>query len=355
MAKVSKQLFSKKFYYVNDAGEKFGPYDEVEILEGGRHVRVYKDGNCGMLWFDGLEAVPCEYSYVSEPKHGMYVVSKNGSRGLVDSTGKLVIPVNNREVKVLNKDFAMVDRYTHHFSGKYDDYHYENDHFIVIKDGKYGVIDKDGKEIFPVEYDEIQVGLGGRGLCIKKDGKWGMAFYTGVFVTPCKYEERPYLCGEGLIAIRQNGKYGLIDLSGKQILEPKYAEIKYFSNGGAEVVAFKSAKADGKYCHGMIDKNGNEVVPCKYYSVASLNDGFACVQEGARHELADEKWVYDKAQGKTIGGRSEAIYEENGKIICADLGNTGYYTVMDGVTGDYVARVDRQGLKRFEKKNDKAD
>lgn len=36
MAKVTKQLFSKKFYYVNDAGEMFGPYDEVEFLRAER-------------------------------------------------------------------------------------------------------------------------------------------------------------------------------------------------------------------------------------------------------------------------------------------------------------------------------
>lgn len=351
MAKIKKKLFSHKSFYVNDEGKKFGLYDNIEILESG-DVRVYQNGLCGMLKPDGTQVVPCKYGFVLEPKYGYYIVSSGVLRGILNSEGNLIGEFRNQEVKIYNEDFVKIGKYAVNATKKYgDDWDFENDHFIVSKDGKWGVISKDGKEVIPFIYDKIKIGMGGAGLAVQKNGKWGLAYYTGVFVTPCKYEEAPYLCGEGLIAVKQDGKYGLVDQRGNEVVTPKYKDIHYFNKGGAKVVAFESAGASG-WAYGLIDKNGNEVVPCKYYDVYSLNEHFACVQDGPKGSLMDEKWVYSKRTGEKIGGRSESIYESNGNIICADLGNNGYFTIMDGFTGDYVDHVDKKGLKKYEKPKD---
>lgn len=380
MAKVAKKMFSNKYYYVNDAGEKFGPYDAVEILESGKvKVTVYsdpknkEDRKQGILAEDGKEIIaPNEYYTVQETKHGYFYTCRiktfpdesYGTRdlefwGLAAPDGTLVIGSESilykrNDISVVNKDFAKV--YNRHvcISDKYEKFYYQDSNgcFIVCKDGKWGLLSKNGKEIFAPQFDDIRYGK--QHISVKVGDKWGVVDYEGNILAECKYEDQPHLCGDNLIIAKYNGKYGIINYDGKTVVPFKYSSIYYQNNGYAEVVADKPSDEKSNYCHGLINvKTGEEVVPCNYYDVKYLTGDYACVQEGSRSEFADEKWVYDMKAQKTIGGRSEYIYAENDYIICADLGRTGYYSVISGKNGKYVDHVNKDGLKRFEAPRDK--
>ena len=99
----------------------------------------------------------------------------------------------------------------------------------VKKNGKYGLIDFNGKELLPVEYDEITVLKGiENSIIIKKDGKVGLVNDNGSIIIEAKYREIKNLGNtykDGYITINDEGKYGVISTTKKQILQNKYEEI----------------------------------------------------------------------------------------------------------------------------------
>lgn len=106
---------------------------------------------------------------------------------------------------------------------------YEENVLRVKKNGKYGLIDLQGKELLPIEYDEITV-LDGieNSIIVKKDGKVGLVNDIGSIIADCNYREIKKLGNtykDGYITIDEQGKYGVVSATKKQILENIYNEI----------------------------------------------------------------------------------------------------------------------------------
>ncbi|MDR1056144.1 MAG: WG repeat-containing protein, partial [Prevotellaceae bacterium] len=154
-------------------------------------------------------------------------VTLNGKWGVIDETGKEVIPV------------------------KYDalEYFYGNSSMAKASlNGKWGFIDKLGNEIIPIKYDWI--GNFWRSLAmVSLDGKWGLVDNTGREVTPVKYAKLGVF-SEGLAPVSLNGKWGFIDETGEEVIPIKYDDFERFTDGIAKV------SISGKW--GTIDKYGTE-------------------------------------------------------------------------------------------------
>lgn len=73
------------------------------------------------------------------------------------------------------------------------------------------------------------------------------------------------------------GKWGFIDSSGKVIVEPKYVYVigYYHSDGEHSIVA---RFVDGELKWGVIDLDGNEVIPCEYAGMFSYMGGSIAFQ-----------------------------------------------------------------------------
>lgn len=143
--------------------------------------------------------------------------------------------------------------------------------------------------------------LGGLAV-VKRNGKYGAIDRTGREVIPCKYEDAynvaEYDDSEGLIAVVQDDKYGFIDKTGQVVIPFQYecyhnGWAPYFSDGLASV-AVGSWPDDQLW--GFIDKTGKEVIPCTLdcdpgpsfvEGYARLTDGYHCA------------WLIDKT-GKEV-------------------------------------------------------
>ena len=69
----------------------------------------------------------------------------------------------------------------------------------------------------------------------------------------------------------KNDKYGYIDKQGNEVIPCKYDYAGGFRDG------ITTVKKNGKY--GYIDKQGNEVVACKYDYAGGFSDGMAVVKK----------------------------------------------------------------------------
>jgi hypothetical protein len=94
---------------------------------------------------------------------------------------------------------------------------------------------------------------------------------------------------EGRAVVRINWKYGVIDLDGNEVVPLKYDLVERFSEGRAGV------KLNDKY--GVIDSEGNEVLPCWYDSVYRLTDGFKTMHQVSTHNI---EYLYFDMDGNQI-------------------------------------------------------
>jgi hypothetical protein len=138
---------------------------------------------------------------------------------------------------------------------------------LVRSTGKWGFIDKTGKEVISFVYDGA--GNFSEGLAmVRSTGKWGFIDKTGKEVISFVYDGAGNF-SEGLARVSSNGKWGFIDKTGKEVIPFIYDDAGNFSEGLASV------RSNGKW--GFIDKTGKEVIPCIYKYVYSFSEGLVRV------------------------------------------------------------------------------
>ncbi len=216
-------------------------------------------GKWGFVDKSGKEVVPCRYDEVRYFLYGLAAVQLGGKWGFVDKSGKEVVPCRYDEVRDFLEGLAAVQL-----------------------GGKWGFVDKSGKEVVPCQYDKVQdlrkVGedfiwqrcsweVSGA-LWIKRVRRWRPASMTrcGIFV-------------EGLAAVRRGGQWGFVDKEGQEVVPCRYDEVRDFSGDLAAV------RLGGKW--GFVDKSGKEVVPCRYDEVRDFRDGPGCGAAGRQVGLCE--------------------------------------------------------------------
>jgi len=172
---------------------------------------------------------------------------------------------------------------------------YENNLLKVQKDGKYGLINLEGKELLSPSQDSIEPIKGTKSVYITtSENKKGLVDNMGKVIIENKYQEITSLTNQyenGFIVKNEQGKYGVINYDKTIALEEKYDEIKNVY--GNEMYVVKEAntlklvntkqeaflenkfeevkeinlndviiKSNGKY--GVVNTNGEEKIPAIY-------------------------------------------------------------------------------------------
>ena len=202
--------------------------------------------------------ISSKYQFIGNIKEYSYTrVKLNGKYGFIDKNGREIIPCN----------YDWID----------DEQSLCDDNCRIVLNGKYGFIDKNGKEVIPCNYDGASIFNEGL-AAIKLNGKWGFIDRDGIEVIPHRYEE-VYAFREGFVAIKLNGKWGFIDKSGREVIPCKYDGTYCFTGG------LGSVRLQDKF--GFVNKEGIEAIPCKYDAVADFVNGIACVELNGGWGLID--------------------------------------------------------------------
>ena len=148
--------------------------------------------------------------------------------GLLDSTGKVAIPVKYDEVGGFREGLCK-----------------------LVLNGKIGFIDKSTKLVIPMKYEgayNFSEGL----AAVKFNGKWGFIDSKGKEAIPFAYEGAKYFEG-GYAAAKQNGNWGVINKENKTILAFMYDDIVWIKEDANDI----RVKKGNKYIH--VDRQGNEL------------------------------------------------------------------------------------------------
>lgn len=326
-----------KFYgLINKVGVEFLPVqnDIISILNDGKY-KVEKGGLWGLIDANGKWLLPIEYKSIDNCMDGLVKINKGLFWGFINNYGEEIVPLKYNYISSFVNGLAIVN-----IGGKVTD--------DVCEGGKWWFIDKAGKEISKIQYDEIYVNrfynfnddgfivdekyqffVEGHAL-VKLNEKWGFVDTTCKEICLVKYDEVINF-SNGFAEVNLNGKWGFINNQGKEICAIKYDEVEPFSNGLSKVKI-------GDKC-GFIDVRGREVIPVKYNLINSFENGFAAVNvggkdfaefvEGGKWGIIDDKGrevipiIYDSIihcfiEGKAKVERYGKVYYINTKGVCVE-------------------------------------
>lgn len=100
---------------------------------------------------------------------------------------------------------------------------FHNGFAVVKRDGRYGYLDKDGREITPV-YKEARYFANDHAPV--KDKKWGVIDSSGMITVPCRYDDAGPFFSEGLLAVKKDNRWGFIDPAGKEVVPLMYRAVQ---------------------------------------------------------------------------------------------------------------------------------
>ncbi len=179
-------------------------------------------------------------------------------------------------------------------------------HAVVTNpDFQYGIIDTEGQEVIPCEWEYLALDPELEIIFFSVDGKTGMMDQNQHVIIPAQYDHISFF-SKGYALFSQDGKTGLIDLNGQIILPAVFETIMEYDeshmiimeNERYYVVDIQSqqkttagydylllaneddlvvALQDNKY--GYITKDGKTVIPFKYEYATPFYDGIAAVNE----------------------------------------------------------------------------
>lgn len=350
--------FDEDIYLVSKGSDNSGLVDKewqvVIPLEyqqiskfGANHYLAKKELMSGLINKSGKVIVPFEFDEIKEFKNSKYLVKKDGRVGLLDSIGQSIITL------------------------KYDKIETSGDSYVVFEGAACGIVSKTGNEVLPCIYDKVS-SCGENIYCAQKDGKWGFFSETGKLLTSFIYDVVPndydvgspyrsyhywYEFKDGLCVVRRNGEWGIIDKSGNEIIPCSYQLCHQMIEG-----KYASVKQGDKY--GIIDNTGRMVVPCEYNFSMPMGDGLVMLSKNGRRALAriadgsmltDFKyWSIDEFKSNGLARVIEEVYAAKGnrrmygllnkkgeEIVPCEFGSLAYTPDSSAVYG-YNDKVKKQ-------------
>ena len=169
-------------------------YKDKRLLKYGMVVVKDTQGNYGVASYtrsdkEGTFVASCKYSEIdfNEATYTLSAITNLDKKASI-----LYLNMAEQSVeKNVTSEYQEIKEITDDFS-----------YFLVKQDGKYGIINSDGKTVIPVTFEEIGV----------KEEEY--SDLTCRYILENKY-----------VPVKLNGKWGLYSIDGRKIIEPQYEDV----------------------------------------------------------------------------------------------------------------------------------
>ncbi len=282
----------------------FEGYDKIEAIENydskqniwfeDNILRVSKDGQYGLIDFEGNIVLNCEYDEIIALKgvKENLIVKKDQKVGLVNAKGQSIIKVVYNDIRTLQEGSKA-------------------EYIIVDETGKMGIISTSGTIVLEPKYDEIKYVYSTDTYAVKEEDKWKLVNKLAETVLE-GYDEFLHVKGDNII-VKQSEKYGIVTLNSEEKIKAEYEELKYAFS------IYYIAKKDGKY--GIINVNNEAIVPFEYLNMNYVEEGGFIIADVSEIETE----IFDNNLAKKLTGIFEEINTEKGYIRAYIDGNYKYY------------------------------
>lgn len=257
------QLSNGRCAFIDTLGRQlFGrTFDNVRPFNEG-YALVREDGHWGVLDRNGHLTLPTQFESVTENKKGLFLAGKIHRMALYDYNMK---PLTDTV-----------------YSGTLGT---SEGRVSVVRNGKYGFVDRTGREVVPCIYDETGLFQQGRTL-VRLGDRYGIVDTTGRIVLPIEYANThgrgfKYTYFDGRALVEKDGHLSFVDLEGRLILPMVLEDAYQFSDGLAAV------KHNGLW--GYIDTAGDIFMPCIFDIASPYQWGRAEVVYNGQVSKVDRK------------------------------------------------------------------
>ena len=230
--------------------EPIANYDSKNTISYEQNaIKVQKDGKYGMIDITGKEILPCEYDELYSLKNtdNSIIVVKDGKKGLVDSTGKKIIEPQYKEIRGLGTDYKL-------------------GYVVITEDDTYGIVDCNNQPVLEAKYQDIK-SIAENGIyAVKENNAWELVKKNGEIQLDTGLEEVQDILGikNGNVIVKNaNNKVGVVSTVGETILNMVYDDVK---------PAFQDTfiiMQNGKY---GVAKKGDELVLNPTYTTMNYVD-----------------------------------------------------------------------------------
>lgn len=277
-------------------------------------------------------------AYFSLYTNGKWGVIDNHAKTIIEPTYEemIIIPDNKKDIFICtyDVDYANHTYHTKAINSKnkqvfsqytkidalenYDENNnlwYEENILKVEKDGKYGLINLEGKIILECDYDDIYSLKGvKKRLITKKDNQYGLVDLNGKNIIESNYKKIESLGMNTDMYIIQNeeDKFGIADT-----LECKYEEIKAIDSKDVFQV-----KENGSYK--LIDKDQNEISIGKFDEIKEIKDNIIIYKKEGKY------YAYNIEEKKTTEKAYDDMkYTSNKNIIVKQNNMYGIIDILE--------------------------
>lgn len=191
------------------------------------YYALYTDNKWGIIDNNGTEVISPSYQEmikVPNNKKDVFLCTYDVN----NETGEYKTKALNSKNEEIYTEYSQIEALENF--DKNNNLWYEDNVLRVQKDGKYGLIDLQGKEVLPCEYENITVIAGIKNsIKVQKDGKYGLVTTEGTTILEPIYNDILNFGDDyknGYIVINIDKKYGVVDYLGKVLLEAKYEKVE---------------------------------------------------------------------------------------------------------------------------------
>lgn len=278
-------------------------------------VDEFRDGYClvltdqehhyGMINRNGKEIMPCVFDEISYPTEGIIKAKKDNYYGYYDTTGREILAprwpsassfFEGRAVAGEYIDttvdgtmrFGFIDTTGHYVLPPVYEYAFpfQEGRATVMLYDRFGLIDKEGKEVLPIKYAEVTTPYHDR--VFARDAETGLiALFDleGHRRTGFRYSD--ILCyGNGYYSVCRDTMQYFLDEKGKE-------RFGAWQRAGKFIDGYAAVERNGKW--GIINAKGRTVLPCEYDNNAmrpgcyTFYEGLALIEKDGRFGFCDTK------------------------------------------------------------------
>lgn len=281
------EVFMQKFqkeYQRKERTISYGGFDKTKFNEAKVHITRFI--NCK------ADEIGYENEVLTKLKNCIDLIYREDTNliiaGEYDEKKSLKLSEYPNRYYIINSKLEIINDYDEIRNYSYFGDDYNKEIYYVIKNNKYGIIDKYGKEIVNPAYDEIYWFKDGRAV-VKNMKKFGAVDISGKLVIPLEYDSNGYHYefSDGYLTVVKgeypNQKFGLVDKNGVEVIKPQYEyALKYF--GGLLPV-----RKDEKM--GFVNIKNEVVIPFKYDVVGGRDNYWKGYNsKGVWYYLVQKKW-----------------------------------------------------------------
>lgn len=257
-----------------------------------------------------IKQEPYEYFsfYSTSEKFG--VINKKGEEIIKPEYSNIYIPNQSKDVFVCFKD---------------------EENYCILN-SKEKEIFSEYKSVFPIIISDTTMEMEKKVLYYEEDGKYGLINYDGRRITNAIYDQVSSLPNKpGCILVKKDGLYGVVDSNGNSIIDTKYNSIKgdeYSSEkeGYLKTGYIISEKTSTGIIYGYIDYNGKMLIEPKYESISRAleyedDDIYLVFMNNGKKGVIKNKKIIIKPRYQSI-----VYYNVSNVFIVNKNGKYGFFT-----------------------------